>query len=67
MDSNKSLAEDGGEVKFVACCSCGNGCPKVKYYKDNSAETQVCITDDFGKEIRMSVEQFKMIQNNPIF
>ena len=43
------------------CGKCDCGCPQLFVDPDAPAEQRVVITDDFGRQVRMSADQFSSL------
>ncbi len=51
-------APEGIEPVATFCGNCNCGCPELFLDPGAPEDRRVRITDDFGQEIRMSVDQF---------
>ncbi|WP_329044440.1 hypothetical protein OG738_24795 [Amycolatopsis sp. NBC_01488] len=43
------------------CGQCNCGCPELYVAEDAPAERRIVITDDFGQQIQMSVDQLEVL------
>lgn len=56
------MAESGTSrhvLTFCGKCSCG--CPELLVDHDAPPERRIVLTDDFGQQVQMSVEQLQVI------
>jgi hypothetical protein len=51
-----------GLTKFaVLCGNCNCGCPELFIDHDAAPERRIVITDDFGRRVQMSADQFQVL------
>jgi hypothetical protein len=56
------MNDHGHLTRLVLLCGqCNCGCPEVLIDNSASADQRVVIADDFGQQVRMSVDQFQVL------
>jgi hypothetical protein len=53
---------DGGAPRVPVmkfCCHCHCGCPELFLAPDAPEDRRIVMTDDFGQQIEISVDQFR--------